>query len=196
MCFQWIFNTYSLSCSFFLIIIFFSFSVFPFSFVFQSVKKITITDWKCTTQSHKDNWIPFSHAWRAHVSSVRWDAWKRVSFSICKSYFPPASVCGKTAYRKQRWAFISHRRRTPRWHEGCHCGNSPKRRLLSHVCRLYTHWMPFRITHLANRKESQTGLDPWPKTAPFPLCSDKWPTSKSGSLWAIERGRTQSTGND
>lgn len=33
----------------------------------------------------------------------------------------------------------------------------------------------FPITHLANRKESQTRLDLWPKTATIPLCSDKWP---------------------
>lgn len=54
----------------------------------------------------------------------------------------------------------------------------------------------FPITHLANRKESQTGFDLWLKTAPIPLCSDKWPTSKSGSLCNTERGRTGSAGNN
>lgn len=73
----------------------------------------------------------------------------------------------------------------------------PRKNTASQVCFLYTNWMHVPITHLANRKESQTGLYVcWPKTAPIPLCCDEWPTSKSGSLWIVERGRAGWTGND
>lgn len=149
---------------------------------------ITVWHYNIITQSQLAE-CP-SHLPDVHVWAVCNSIWKRVYFSICRGYVSPISVWWETAYRKQRWTFISHRTRggiraaivaTPQ-KEDCF----PTSAFCVHI----------PITHLANRKESQTHLDLWPKIAPIPLCSDKWHTRKSGSLWTIERGKTRSTGND
>lgn len=110
---------------------------------------------------------------------------KRASFGICLGYIRPCSPWGKNSLQKTKMSI--YHSQDPEVATRLPLRQQPwERRLHSQVCLLYTHWMHFPITHLANRKESQTGLDAWPKTAPVPLCSDKWPISKSGSLWTIE----------
>lgn len=126
-------------------------------------------------------------------SCVLWEIqkteWKHLQAFLASEWLMYPSVWGQNGLQKTQMN-IYHSQEQGRGQQGCHCGNTPERRKLSQVCLLYTHWMHFPITHLANRKESQTGLDAcWPKTAPIPLRSDKWPTRKSGSLWTRERGR-------
>lgn len=82
--------------------------------------------------------------------------------------------------RNQRWTFII--RRASGWQRDC--------RFSSLSCLLYTYCMFFSHDRQTGRNQNAR-LDTWPQTAPLPLCSDKWPSSKSWSLWTIEKKEEQ-----
>ena len=85
---------------------------------------------------------------------------------VCMGYVSPSSGWGKQLTQNRD----EHLSVTGYWggNRAAIVATPQRENGFSHICLLYTHWMQPPITHLANRKESQTGFDLWPKTAPIP----------------------------
>lgn len=131
------------------------------------------------------------------ISCWSWETpWKRarrslwVFESMCMAYVSSTCVWGKQLPANMRQAFITHRTLT--WHHrrnrrgagAAIVASSPGRRRRGVLGPEYTlDWM-----HKSSGKHEGTRLDAcWLKTVLIPLCSDKWPISKSGNRWSAER---------